>query len=457
MSYTKHPLKFWIAFWTISALFLFGWFLFWNVKNNGFGITAAKIISILPIKDQSKNEYKALAVIGDYFFKKDGMEKKLLILFQNNMEIRPGGGFIGAFGVVKMKDGKVQVIQTHDLSNFDARIPAGIEPPYPMREIGYVENWKLRDSNFSPDFKTNADKAKEFYGLAGGNAQFDGVIGITSNVLTSILKITGPIKLADYPGTYDSGNAIMALEYQVEKAFEQQGIERDERKSIMADLAEEIENKIFDFSIIKKIKLAQTLLQDLSQKDIQLNFSDSRLQSFANLANWSGKIDQDWKKDYLMTSDANLGAFKSDYYVKRSIDYTVDLSAEKPKATLKITYNHTATQKDWMTRNYLTYLRVYVPIGSEMVSSQNFDEYKAEDYLAEGRKKYFGAIVRVPIATSKTVEISYTLPESMKDDYALKIQKQAGINDEPVTVHIINRDGKKIDREILLKSDTIIE
>ncbi|EKE19059.1 MAG: hypothetical protein ACD_9C00155G0003 [uncultured bacterium] len=450
----KYSIRFWLIFWTVAAVFLSSWFLFWNVKNNGVGTTVAKIISILPIKQQNKNEYKALVLIGDYFFRKDDKEKKLLFLFQNNMEIRPGGGFIGAFGVVKMKNGKVQIIQTHDLSNFDARIPAGIEPPYPMKEIGYVENWKLRDSNFSPDFKINAEKAKEFYALAGGNAQFDGVIGITSNVLTSILKITGPIKLADYPGTYDSGNAILALEYQVEKAFEEQGIERDDRKSIMADLAEEIENKIFEFSAFKKIQLAQTLLQDLSQKDIQLNFSDTDIQQLANEADWSGKIDQDWKKDYLMTSDANLGAFKSDYYIKRSMDYSVDLSQDVPIAKLKITYNHTATQKDWMTRNYLTYLRVYVPEGSELIDATNFENSKIGSEL---NKKYFGSIIRVPIATSKIVEIDYTLPESMKDNYALKIQKQAGINDEPVAVHIVNVSGQIKNYSLNLDSDEIIE
>lgn len=450
----KYSLKFWIIFWTTSAVFLSGWFLFWNVKHQGFGTTTSKIISILPINSQSKKEYQAFVKIGEYFFKKDGQEKKILVLFLNNLEIRPGGGFIGAFGVLKMKDGKVQIIQTHDLSNFDARIPTGIQPPYPMREIGYVENWKLRDSNFSPDFSINADKAKEFYDLAGGNANFDSVIGITSNVLSSVLEITGPIKLKDYPGTYDSGNAILALEYQVEKAFEQQGIERDDRKSIMADLAEEIENRVFDLSLKQKISLARTILNDLSQKDIQLNFTDTDLQEAASKANWTGNVDHTWNKDYLMTSDANLGAFKSDYYVKRSLDYEVDLSGEKPKVKLKITYDHTAKQKDWMTRNYLTYLRVYVPNGSEIISSDNFSDVRTGEEFGH---RYFGTIVSVPIASSKTVELEYELPLELKNDYALKVQKQAGINGEPLSYHIRKENGQVIEGEIILNKDLRIE
>ncbi len=36
------------------------------------------------------------------------------------------------------------------------------------------------------------------------------------------------------------------------------------------------------------------------------------------------------ENDYFMISDANLGAFKSDYYVKRALDYTVDFTGERP-------------------------------------------------------------------------------------------------------------------------------
>ncbi|EKD58760.1 MAG: hypothetical protein ACD_56C00057G0006 [uncultured bacterium] len=450
----KLTIKFWITFWTISAIFLSGWFLFWNVKNQGLGYTASKVVSFLPIDASRKSEYQALIRIGDYFLKKDGEEKTLLTLFLNNMELRPGGGFIGAFGIVKMKDGKMISFETHDLSNFDARIPKGIEPPYPMQEIGYVDSWKLRDSNFSPDFQINAEKAEEFYRLAGGNEQFDGVIGITSNVLSSVLKITGPIQLQGYPGTYDSGNAILALEYQVEKAFEEQGIDRKDRKSIMADLAAEIEKRIFNLSFSQSIKLTEIILDDLSKKDIQLQFADSVLQGYAAKANWTGSMDVDWKKDYLMIVDANLGAFKSDYHVKRSIEYSVDLSPEKPRAMLKITYDHTATQKDWMTRNYLTYLRIYVPDGSELVSSQNFDDYRSGN---EFNKKFFGSIVRVPISESKTVEIIYDLPALIRNDHALKIQKQAGINDTPVLLHITGKDEKRIEHDFNLNEDATFE
>lgn len=451
----KYSLKFWFLFWTASAIFLAGWFLYWNTRSQKISETVSSVISFLPIDESQKQEYQALIGIGDYFLKTNGEEKTLLILFQNNMEIRPGGGFIGAFGIVKIKDGKIVSMETHDLSNFDGRIPDTVEPPYPMKETLKIKSWKLRDSNYSPDFETNAKKAEEFYHMGQGQEQFDGIIGITANTLTSMLKVTGPIEIEGYPGTYASENALISLEYQVEKAFEEQGIERGERKSVINELAKEIEKRIFNLSTSQKIELAKILLEDLNKKDIQLYFKDSSLQNIVRSSGWDGNVDQNWNDDFLMTLDANLGSFKSDYYVKRSMDYTIDLSGEKPIAKLKISYNHTAKQKDWMTRDYLTYLRVYVPNNSWLIDGINFENPR---YGNEFGKKYFGAIVKVPIGTEKTVELTYSLPDNITaDQYALKIQKQPGINDEPVSVHIINKDGQKEDYSFIMNEDLKIK
>ncbi|EKE19796.1 MAG: hypothetical protein ACD_8C00103G0001 [uncultured bacterium] len=436
----KYSLTFWIIFWLTSAILLTLWYVYLNTQKKGISATIDSAVNFLPMDVAQKNELQSLTKIGDFLLRSDDQEKTVMVLFLNNMEIRPGGGFIGAFGIVKIKNGEVISMETHDLSNFDGRIPDTVTPPYPMQETLAIKSWKLRDSNYSPDFEINAQKAMEFYYMGDGQEKFDAIIGITTNVLTSMLKVTGPIEIEGYPGTYDSDNAVLALEYQVEKAFDEQGIDRGERKSIMSDLAKEIEKRVFDFSISQKVQLAKILLTDLNQKDIQLYFANEELQNFAENSGWAGKVDQNWDKDFLMISDANLGSFKSDYYIKRSVDYTVDLSKEIPTAKLKISYEHTAKQKDWMTRDYTDYLRVYVPTGAWLVDQKNFDNTKFGD---EFGKKYFGSLIRVPIESMKTVEINYTLPITVKEEYNLKIQKQAGLNNIPVTFHLTKSDGTK--------------
>lgn len=431
---------------------LTGWFFYWQTRFGGME-KINSIIGLLPVNKESRDEYGTLFSMADYFLKKDDTQKTFLILFQNNMEIRPGGGYIGSFGILKLKNGEVADLQTHDLSNFDARIPDTIIPPYPMEETLNIHSWKLRDSNWSPDFPTNAQKAEEFYYLGKGEEKFDGVISITANVLASFLKVTGPIEISGYPGTFDSENAIISLEYQVEKGYAQQGIEKGERKSVMNLLAQEIMNRISNLGSAQKLELANIILEDLGKKDIQFYFQNSELQKSVEQSKWSGEVDENWNKDYLMVVDANLGAFKSDYFVKRSIDYSVDLSKNTPESKLLITYNHTAKQKDWMTNDYQDYLRVYAPKNFWLSFYSGLANPKFAEELG---KKYFGFLINVPVNSQKTFEFKYSLPKEFKDDYNLKIQKQAGINDVPVAVHVTQPDGNKKDYNFVLNSDIIL-
>lgn len=429
-----------------------GVYFVWQLRQHG--IKGLQVITkLLPVSQEKKSLLDTLFSLGDYMLASDNKERTFLVLFQNNWELRPGGGFIGSFGIVKVKNGQLASLQVHDTGNFDGRIPSTVVPPYPMAQTLHIDSWKLRDSNFSPDFAENAKQAEYFYHLGQGQEQFDGVIGVTANVLTSLLDITGPVTLEGFPGTYSKEDGIYTLEYQVEVGYKEQGIAKGERKSVMRVLADAIMKKLQPLDTLKKIQLAQVVLANLQTKDIQLHFSDTALQSQVSQQGWSGTIDADWSRDYLAMVDANLGAYKSDYFIKRSAHYTIDLSKEAPSATLDITYYHTAPKRDWLTTRYHTYLRVYVPKGSWLSGSQNLDK---PTFGSEFNKTSFGFLIDVPVTQEKTVSLTYTLPENIKDNYDLKLQKQAGVSDESVSVTVIDSKGNKTEHSITLHSDVLL-
>ncbi|MEK7181790.1 MAG: DUF4012 domain-containing protein [Patescibacteria group bacterium] len=450
----KYSTKFWISFIAVSLVLLTAWFVFWEVRTHGINSLKA-LFGILPAKEEKKTDLDTVVTIADSLLHTDGKTNTYLILFQNNLELRPGGGFIGSFGILKIRDGSVEHFSVHDTGNFDGRIPDTVQPPYPMQETLRVASWKLRDSNFAPDFPENALKAEEFYHMGNGEEQFDGVIGITTDVLSSFLKVTGPITLPGYPGTYGEENAILDLEYQVEQGYVDQEIEFGERKSVMGILGGEILGRLRELPLSQKYQLFNIMLEDLHQKDIQLYFKDEALQEQITAAGWTGMFDGTWKDDFLFPVDANLNSFKSDYYVKRSYDYTVDLSQDTPTAVLRVTYKHTAPKADWFTKDYQTFLRVYVPKGSfltkatETAKDSVFGEYQG--------KKYFGALIHVPLGTEKTVTFEYTLPKEIERDwYDLKIQKQAGLKEIPVKITIIKKDGSKEEKSFIMNRDTVM-
>lgn len=450
----QHSKKFWFIFGTGAILFLLGWFVFWEVRTNGLE-SLKRLLGLLPVKQEMKTDLDTVISLADSLLHTDGKEKVFLILFQNNLELRPGGGFIGSFGVLKVRDGNITNFAVHDTANFDGRIPDTVLPPYPMQETLKIPSWKFRDSNYSPDFAENAKWAEEFYRMAQGQEQFDGIVAVTTNVLTSFLRVTGPVEIAGYPGIYGADNAILDLEYQVEEGYKKQNIALGERKSMMNILGREILQQVKALSLTKKYELFQVVLDDLHRKDIQLLFRDENLQADVVASGWDGTLDSTWQNDYLMLADANLNSFKSDYYMKRSYQYTVDLSKDIPEATLAVTYKHTAKEKSWLTKDYQTYLRVYVPKGSFLTEVTNTATKPVFGELLN--KKYFGVLIHVPLGTEKTVVFHYRIPKDIERQwYDLKVEKQPGLNDVPVSVTVIKTDGLKEEKTFTLNRNTVL-
>lgn len=449
----QHSKKFWITFVLVSALFLVSLFVFLEWRRGGLQSLRA-LLGILPAKQETRTDLQTILDIGKALSDTGGQEKTFLILFQNNMELRPGGGFIGSFGILKVKDGDPVSLIVHDSINFDGRIPDTVAAPYPMKETLGVRSWKLRDSNFSADFAENAKQAEDFYHLGNGEEQFDGVIGITTRVLESFLKVTGPVEVPGYEGSFGSENAILDLEYQVEQNYYKQGISFGERKSIMGELSAVIIKKAKELPVEKKYELFKAVLADLHEKDIQVLFKDEALQAQVEKAGWDGKFDQVWNDDFLFLVDSNMNAFKSDLYMEREYDYTVDLSAPEPKAVLRVTYRHTAKEKSYLTKDYQAYARVYVPKGSFIESIAPLSHPVV--YGEEFGRKYAGTIVQVPLGSEKTLEYVYKLPKNLKSDwYDLKIQKQPGMKANPVHVTVIKQDGSREERRFDLRRDTV--
>ncbi|MEA2006923.1 MAG: DUF4012 domain-containing protein [Patescibacteria group bacterium] len=447
--------KFWVAFWGISILFLIGWTAFWQYKHHGLiGMIGfiKPVVKVLPVTNQQKEELSVIFEIIPLIAGEE--EKTFLILFQNNHELRPGGGFIGTFGILKVKNNSVTFVDTHDTTVFDNVVETGIEPPFPMSKTLTIKDWELRDSNWSADFPTNAKKADFFYHLQGGQEELDGVIAVSTEILSSFLEVTGPITIERYEGEYNSENAISKLQFQVEQGYLEQDIDIDKRKYIIKDMAREILKKAQEMSISKKKKLVEKIEQHLNEKDVMIFFENQELQDQISYLNWSGEV-KNTEKDYLMIVDANLAAYKSDQVMRRSFKYYVDFNRERPRAKLAITYSHKGSVRDWQITDYQTYLRVFVSENSWLVDSRELSDVK---FGKENGKKYFGSLIRVPLGKSKTVEFIYDLPENFtEDDYGLLIQKQSGTKN-PKGMILITRKNKEAEKhEIQLNMDWELE
>lgn len=403
-----------------------------------------KVSKFLPLAEDTKKEIDVVNQLADAVLRKDGVTRTYLVLLQNNYELRPGGGFLGQYAIIKVKDGAVLSTFVEDANLLDQRIKAKdikITPPYPLtRKLG-LKRWMLRDSNFSPDFPTNADKAEYFYRLSGGGQKFDAVIGVNSFVFDHVLKITGPIQAPGYSSTFSYPDGSLKLEEVVEKAYLGDDVAaelKQARKNIMKSLATEIVRRLT--AVDKVPAVIELALSELREKNVMIYFKDKSLQDLVASVRWDGTVDTTWDGDYLMLVDANMGALKTDYFMKRTLEYVADFTGEKPMGYLTYTYRNTATYGDWRTSDYHTYLRAYVPKGAKLIERKMVSFPLTDEAF---NKTYFGVFVDTLINGTTVGFMSYELPANITPEaYKLKIQKQSGVGTIPVKVTVKTKNGE---------------
>ena len=387
-------------------------------------------------------------------------EKNYLILFQNNLELRPSGGYLGNFGILKIKNGKVKNFGIHNTNIFDGFGKERTDPPMPIKKYLGVDNWQMRDSNWSPDFAIAAQKAESFYHLQGGQENFDAVIGINASVLPVLIKdYTGPIYLKEFNKNFNYENALYDLEYEVEKGYVQRGFSVGERKKMFKVLVKNVVGELAQGGFFEKAELKDILINELNKKNIQLFFKNQKIQKWVEKNNWGGRIKKTKpNKDYLMLVEANLGAKKSNYFIEREVEYFVDYSKKRPVVSLKIKYIHSNPNKDWFNDDYRAYLRVYTPKGSWLLESSGVNDETM--FLDEFNKTVFGNWIKVPAGSRKIVEFNYLLPEKLSKqnkeddlDYELIIQKQSGMDNElDINFFLKTKKGDFKEKEIKVKN-----
>ena len=392
-------------------------------------------------------------------------EKKYLVLFQNDKELRPTGGFITAYSIFSLSHGVIHADTSSDIYSLDASIPYHPVAPRPILQyLPKVPTWNVRDTNISPDFVVSMDNFNKLYKTAGLYTPVDGIIAIDTQVLVDTMKILGSMTVDGTTFTTDIDprcNCAQVI-YQLEAITDQPvEFQRSNRKGILGDLMYAIMQKAFSSS--PKLywgPLFQTMINDISQKHILFDVYNADAQSGLKALNATGQI-LPFDGDYLHINDTNFGGAKSNLFITQSVnqDYkvqgdgsiqkTVTINYKNPFQPSDCNLEHgnlciNAVQRDW--------LRLYVPKGSKMVSSSG-SEVKMISYDELGKTVFEGFMTVRPLG-SATFTITYTLPFKLANgsDLPLMIQKQPGATDQQYT--ILN-NGNPLDAFTLTTDKTV--
>lgn len=360
-------------------------------------------------------------------------EQTYLLLFQNTAERRATGGFLTAYAVFKIKDGKMTIEKSSDIYTLDASISS--HPAAPPEIATYhkgVTQFYIRDSNLSPDFIKSLDLFTSLYKKSSMKLQYDGIIALDSKILVDMLTIFGDAEVngVTFSAKIDKRCDCAQVIYQLFSIVDEEvGYQKVNRKGILGDLMYELFNRALRFSPSRYWgALAQTMFKNMDEKHILLNFNDKDIQQSIEKLNYAGKINAS-KGDYLHVNNVNFAGAKSNLFTTETITSKTVKNQREVEVEYKNPYpasNCNRHQERILCLNapLRNWVRIYVPKGSKLVSFDG-SQMKVQTYDDLEKTVFEGFLVVNPMGMSK-IKVVYTLPTSV-DTSNLLVQKQSGV------------------------------
>lgn len=369
--------------------------------------------------------------------------KRYLVIFQNSNELRPTGGFMGSFAVVDIARGKVKKIDVPGGGLYDLKgsSQTNVAAPKPLQLFSPA--WQIWNANWFPDWPTSAAKIVWFYENNAGGSSVDGVISLTQDVVTELLKNTGPLEMKDYSKTLTVDNFTQEVQTAVEIEYDK---EENKPKQIIADMTPILLQRLISADGQDYFKNILSLSQALTEKKFLLYFIDPLEQAVVDRFNWSGRLQEiTSEQDYLMIVHTNISGGKADGVIKNKIKHTAEIQADGSIIdTISLTRSHQGSpEKMFEKDNNVDYVRFYVPKGAKLISTSGFnfnpdylftaatdnlipdktlaevekdvsiDEASHTRISQEFNKTVFGNWIQVAPGQSRVVEIKYLLPFRM--------------------------------------------
>lgn len=366
--------------------------------------------------------------------------KNYLMIFQNDKEIRPTGGFMTAYANLKLDKGRVSSSQSDDIYRLDEKLLSvcrsricPLTPPDPI--VRYLPEadgrprtaWSLRDSNMSPDVPTSMKDFERLYSYLGEGIPFDGIILIDTHMVEELIKITGPVEVfgTTYSAENDKRCNCPNVIYELENYAQIIEKGQEDRKAILGTLMQQILVRSLGASTDKLPEFINAGVKLANSKHMMFYMHDEKTQSALAELNWIGKI-KDFNGDYLHINDSNFAGGKSNLYVTQNV--LLEIDAESGKHKLTINYKNPQPYNIWLNGINRDYVRVYVPKGSKLLSSKGSDVKVTT--IEDIGKTAFEGFIQVRPDNSRQYILEYEAPiKADGKNYPLMIQKQPGTKD----------------------------
>jgi hypothetical protein len=382
----------------------------------------------------------------------DGQIRRYLVLGQTSDELRAAGGFTSSAWLLTFQSGVlvdseyIDIATIADQDSLDD-YPAANEELQLHMDAGRMF---IRDTGWDPHFPNVGRLTTDIFEIQNPE-RIDGVISMTQWAFIDIASAVGGLEIDSQ--TVSSAQLLKVIE----DGTDEQGTEFLAKvfDSMMASLSgERLQTRGYQL-----IKVISSLF---GSKNLMIYSEDESTQQLIGDAGWSGALPIS-NRDRLAIIDSNVGWNKVDRNIDREFVYEVDLAdLANPQARLSIGYANSSepsidacdvqrlvpkTYAEYLNGCYWNYLRIYFPIGAQLVESDELPltngsiavhvgGFRAGSssvhQMFDGNGDYISGLMAVEPQSSQEAVFSYRLPKQVLSEvdegfeYALDIPVQAG-------------------------------
>jgi hypothetical protein len=379
-------------------------------------------------------------------------QRRYFIVFATPSEARDLGGFMGAYGILTTKDGKLSLDQTgrvRDLNSASKGRQLTDPSPFPDRFRTLQPERYWQDVTGTADFPTVAEAVRQLWPQSG-EGQLDGVLYLDPVTLAAMMKLTGPVTVAGYdkPLTAETAAAFLMRDQYI--AFP-----NDDRHEFQVDAAKTVFRKLTTGTLPEPKKIADTLGPSVAERRLMLHSFHPEEQALFERLHLDGALPA-VDGDFLSVRASNRGLNKIDSFSYRTVSdqVTVDPGRNTVHASVTVQVRNEApnvglppivigNQRGLPVGTNSTTIAVSTPlrlvdvtIAGESVSRAATTEY--------GRSVYT-ALVDVYAGTETTVTFELEGTMDLSHGYRLDVVPQALVNPDDLEVRVRPAEGWRVD------------
>jgi hypothetical protein len=285
--------------------------------------------------------------------------------------------------------------------------------------------------------------------------KIDAVVAIDFYTIAKLLEVTGPLRVPGYGVTVTSQNFVPLV---VQGGIQSEIQSSETTKAILAATAGPLMERVASLPSQQWPSLISILNGLASTRHLQAFFNNSTVQDRISTFGWSGQLNPHKTSEFMMETEANLGATKANYFLTRRYDVVLTRQGSLLHHLVTVTVTDNMPYVYRPNEFYRAYFRLFFPANASSARDDLTQLRWPNPSPPAGLHQLAGWIQIHGYGHSAQVTFSYDTPWQAdrlgRDE--IYWQKQPGTLDD--AVHVTwNDNGRRFSASGSLHQDLTVE